>query len=129
MNKVMLIGRTCTKPVLVEYEKEQRQIKTARVLLAVEDDSKPETSDFINLRAYGKLAEVVEKYMEDSRYIAVEGKIKSKTYEKESEKKYWTEVVMTRIKFLDKKRSEEVTTVDERLIEISEAELEQLPFD
>ena len=47
-----------------------------------------------NVVAWNKTAEIIEKYLEKGNEVAIEGKLTSRSYEtKEGEKRYVTEVV------------------------------------
>lgn len=51
--------------------------------------------------AWGKLAEIIEKYVVKGKEIAVEGKLTSRSYEtKEGERRYVTEIVADEILLL-----------------------------
>jgi len=51
--------------------------------------------------AWGKTAEIIEKYVNKGKQIAVEGKLTSSSYEdKEGDKRYVTEVVISEILLL-----------------------------
>ena len=57
-----------------------------------------------NLVAWGKTAEIAEKFLDKGKEVAVEGKLTSRSYtDKEGNKKYITEVVINEILMLDKK--------------------------
>ena len=59
-----------------------------------------------NLVAWGKTAEIAEKYLEKGKEIAVEGKIVSRQYDdKEGNKKYITEIVINDLLILSSKKS------------------------
>jgi len=54
-----------------------------------------------NIVAWGKIAEIVEKYVGKGKEVALEGKLTSRSYEtKEGEKRYVTEVVVDEILLL-----------------------------
>ncbi|UOE41770.1 single-stranded DNA-binding protein [Chryseobacterium suipulveris] len=94
-NKVTLIGRTGKEVEIVKFEKGQ----IAKVTLATSDfytnalGEKVEETQWHNLVANGKTAEIFEKYVEKGREIAVEGKIVYKSYDdKDGVKRYITEI-------------------------------------
>ena len=65
MNKTILIGRS-TKDADVRYSQGDKPMAIARISLAVDKKFKQEgqpTADFINCIAFGKTAEVIEKYV------------------------------------------------------------------
>jgi len=54
-----------------------------------------------NIVAWGKIAEIVEKYVGKGKEVALDGKLTSRSYEtKEGEKRYVTEVVVDEILLL-----------------------------
>ena len=93
-NKVTLIGRTGKEVEIVNFENG----KLAKVSLATSDyyhnsaGEKVEETQWHNLVVGGKLADIMEKYVEKGKEIAVEGKIQYRTYEKDGQKHYITEI-------------------------------------
>ena len=63
-----------------------------------------------NIVAWGKIAEIVEKYVGKGKEVALEGKLTSRSYEtKEGEKRYVTEVVVDEILLLGIKGDDNAT--------------------
>lgn len=94
-NKVTLIGRTGKDVEIVKFENG----KLAKVSLATTDHytnglgEKVEETQWHNLTAGGKLADIMEKYVEKGKEIAVEGKIVYRNYEdKEGVKRFTTDI-------------------------------------
>jgi single-strand DNA-binding protein len=59
-----------------------------------------------NLVAWGKLAEIIEKYITKGSEVAVEGKLTYRTYnDKEGNKKYFTEIQVNELLMLGEKSS------------------------
>lgn len=94
-NKVTLIGHTGKEVEIINFEKG----KIAKVTLATNDyytnnlGEKVEETQWHNLVASGKLADILEKYVNKGKEIAVEGKIQYKTFEdKDGIKRYSTEI-------------------------------------
>ncbi|KIA88071.1 MULTISPECIES: single-stranded DNA-binding protein [Kaistella] len=94
-NKVTLIGRTGKDVEIVKFENG----KLAKVSLATTDHytnalgEKVEETQWHNLVVNGKLADIMEKYVEKGKEIAVEGKVVYKNYEdKEGIKRFTTEI-------------------------------------
>jgi len=53
--------------------------------------------------AWGKTAEIIEKYVTKGKEVAIEGKLTSRSYEtKEGDKRYVTEVVCNELLMLGK---------------------------
>lgn len=95
-NKATLIGRTGKEVEIVNLEKGGI---IAKVSLATSDiytnaiGEKIEETQWHSLVAYGKTAEIMQKYVEKGREIAVEGKIIYRNYDdKDGNKRYVTEI-------------------------------------
>jgi single-strand DNA-binding protein len=59
-----------------------------------------------NLVAWGKLAEIIEKYITKGSEVAVEGKLTYRTYnDKDGNKKYFTEIQVNELLMLGDKSS------------------------
>lgn len=101
MNNAVLIGRL-TKDPEMRYIPES-QTAVANFTLAVDRPfSKEKQADFIRITVFGKQAENCEKYLEKGRMVAVQGYIKTGSYEKQDGTRvYTTEVVADRVQFLD----------------------------
>ena len=61
-------------------------------------------TDWHNLVAWGKTADIIEKYITKGKEIAIEGKLSTRSYEtKEGENRYVTEVVVNELLMLGSK--------------------------
>lgn len=94
-NKVVLIGHTGKEVEVVNFEKGMK----ATVSLATNDyytnaqGEKVEETQWHTLVAYGKTAEIMQKFVTKGKEIAVEGKITYRSYDdKEGVKRYITEI-------------------------------------
>ena len=94
MNKVILIGRLTSDPVLRENETS----KQVKFTLAV--NRLKEGADFINCIAWNKTAELISKYFKKGSQLAIEGRINTGSYEKDGKKIYTTDVVVENITFI-----------------------------
>ena len=106
-NKVQLIGNLGNDPEIITLESGQ---KLAKFSLATNenykdsDGQKQTKTDWHNLIAWGKTADIVEKYITKGKEIAIGGKLTNRSYEtKEGEKRYVTEVVVNEILMLGSK--------------------------
>ena len=111
MNLVMLIGRLTRDPELKYLPNTGAAVTT--FTLAVDKQLSREkrqelaekgepTADFINIVVWGKLAENCANYLKKGRLAAVSGRLQSRSYEgKDGTKRYITEVVATRVEFLE----------------------------
>ena len=105
-NKVQLIGHVGNAPEIVTLESGR---KLAKFSIATNETYKNNKGEKItdtqwhNVIAWGKTAELVENYVPKGKEIGVEGKLTSRTYEdKEGIKRYITEVVCNELLLLGK---------------------------
>ena len=98
-NKVQLIGNLGNDPEVVSLDSGK---KLAKFSLATNENytnaqgERITNTEWHNLIAWGKTADIIEKYLTKGKEIAIEGKLTSRSYEtKEGEKRYVTEVVVS----------------------------------
>jgi len=108
-NKVQLIGNLGAKPEIRTTESGK---KLARFSLATNEDyrnakgEKVRETQWHNLIAWGKVADIAEKYLDKGSEIAMEGKLINRSYnDKEGNKKYVTEVQVNEVLMLGDKSS------------------------
>ena len=111
MNNVVLIGRLTRDPELRYLPGTGTAVTTFSLAVDRElsKDKKQEmeskgqpTADFINIVVWGKLAENCANYLKKGRLAAVKGRLQSRSYEaKDGTRRYVTEVVATRVEFLE----------------------------
>lgn len=128
MNKVFLIGRL-TKSIELKYSQAAEPIAIAAFSLAVDGIKKDEV-DFINCKAFGKTADTLDKYTTKGTKIAIEGRIKTGSYEKDGKKVYTTDVIVERFDFCESKgeTKTEAKTDDNGFMAIPDSIEEELPF-
>ena len=106
MNSVTLIGRLTRDPQ-VRYAS-QSQMAVANFTLAVDrnrnKDGQEQAADFPDIVAFGKTAEIIEKYAQKGSQIGVSGRLQTRTYEKDGRKVFVTEVVAERVELLGRKQ-------------------------
>lgn len=106
MNKVILIGRLCAEPE-VRYTRNQKPVATYR--LAVDRQVKQEgqaEADFLTCVAWNKGAEFASKYLHKGTKIAIEGQIRTRSYEdKDGKRVFATEIIVDRHEFCESKSS------------------------
>ncbi len=105
-NKVQLIGHVGNDPEIKSFEGDR---KLAQFNLATNEvhkndkGEKVEETQWHRLVAWGKTAEIIEKYVTKGKEIALEGKIVYRNYDdKNGEKKYVTEVVVSELLLMGK---------------------------
>ena len=108
-NKVQLIGNLGDNPKITTFESGK---KIANFTIATNETYKNANGEKVtdtqwhNLVAWNKTAEIIEKYLVKGNEVAIEGKLTSRSYDdKDGTKKYITEVVVNEILMLGKNKS------------------------
>ncbi len=106
-NKVQLIGNLGNSP---EIKSTQSGKKLARFSIATNEvyrntkGEKIKETTWHNLVAWGKIAEVAEKYLNKGSEVAIEGKLISRSYtDKDGTKKFISEVEVNELLMLGNK--------------------------
>ena len=96
MNKVILLGNLGKDPEIKTFDNGG---KIAKFSLATTEKWKDKTTgetkedtQWHNISVGGKLADVVQNYVKKGSSVLIEGKIKTRSWETNGEKKYITEV-------------------------------------
>lgn len=117
LNRVQLIGNLGRDP---ESKFTPTGKKVCHFSIAVSNRWKDksgelkETTEWVNIEAWGRLGEVCQEYLKKGSLIFIEGRLKTDKYESNGETKYYTKVVAQSLQFLDRKGKEEpVMAVDE----------------
>ncbi|AVR47299.1 single-stranded DNA-binding protein [Christiangramia fulva] len=110
-NKVQLIGNVGNTPEIRNLESGK---KVASFSMATNDHYRTTSGEKIqetqwhNLVAWGKTAEIIENHVGKGKEIAIDGKLSSRSYEdKEGVKRYVTEIVISEILLLGSKNLDE----------------------
>jgi single-strand DNA-binding protein len=108
-NKVILIGRLTRDPEL-KYTPSGAQV--AKFGLAVgrrsfkKDEGRKEETDFIDIVAWQKLAEICGQYLKKGRLVLIEGRIQTRRYEtQDGQKRSAFEVVAENMQMLESKKA------------------------
>ncbi len=98
-NKVQLIGNAGNDPEIKTFNEGK---KLARLVIATNESYYNDKGDKVTdtqwhaVTAWGKTAEIIEKYVTKGKELAVEGKLTHRSYDdKNGEKRYVTEVVIS----------------------------------
>lgn len=109
LNKVQLIGRLGRDP---ETRFTPSGTKVANFSVAVgrrwrgADGEVKEDTDWFNVVAWGRLAEICQEYLTKGRLVYIEGRLKTDRYEVEGETRYSTKVVARNMQMLERKPEE-----------------------
>ena len=142
INKVILVGNVGKDP---EVKYLEGGIAVAKFTLATsevyknKEGQRVESTEWHNIVMWRGLAEVAEKYVRKGKQLYIEGKIKTRTYGEENNKKYFTEILADTMTMLGTRGdgsgssahsgvSEPARMVDTPSPEISAGPSDDLPF-
>jgi single-strand DNA-binding protein len=107
VNKVILIGRLGKDPEIRNLES---GVSVANFTMATTETyrdrnsgEKKEITEWHNIVVWRGLADVASKYLHKGDLVYIEGKIRSRSYEKEGQTKYITEIVADNMTMLGSK--------------------------
>lgn len=145
LNKVFLIGRVVANPELKSTPQGQSvcrfSIATNRVWTDRTTNQKKEKTDFHNIVAWRRLAEIASQYLTKGSLVLIEGRIETRSWDDPTSgaKRYRTEIIAENLqlgpKFNSKAASsnsskeetqEEIPVIEERREE--EIDVKDIPF-
>ena len=113
VNSVTIVGRLTKDPELKALPSGQNVCNFSLATsenYTDKDGNKQESSEFHNIVVYGKQAENCAKYLLKGQMAAVEGKLATRSWDKDDVKHYRTEVVAQRVQFGPKSGGEANST-------------------
>lgn len=102
LNKVFLIGNLTRDP---ELKALPSGVKVVSVALATnrvwkdQNGAKQESVEYHNVVAFGRQAEVIAQYCKKGSSIYVEGRLQTRSWDADGQKKYRTEIVLETFQF------------------------------
>lgn len=108
INNVVLVGRLTTAP---DLRKTPSNVSSLQGTLAVNRPFKNQNgereADFINFQAWRGTAEIIAEYCGKGSLIGVIGRIQTRSYEKDGQRRYVTEVVAENVTLLESRNSQQ----------------------
>jgi single-strand DNA-binding protein len=107
MNKAILIGRTGIDPEIKTFDSGN---KIAQFTFATVDRVKNKQGEYVNettwhnIKAFGKRAETIEKYVKKGAKLSIIGKITQESWDKDGVKHYKTAILLDEFEMLDNKK-------------------------
>lgn len=102
INKAMLFGNLTRDPELRALPSGVNvcnfSIATNRVYKD-RDGKKQEQADFHNVVVFGRQADIVAQYLKKGRSVFIEGRMQTRSWEKDGQKQYRTEIIADRVQF------------------------------
>lgn len=102
LNKVLLYGNLTRDPEIRSLPSGQQVasfgLATNRSFRNKEGQQQEQT-EFHNIVAFGRTAEVMGQYLKKGRPVFIEGRIQTRSWEKDGQKNYRTEIVVDNFQF------------------------------
>lgn len=95
MNSFVGIGNLTKEP---EIRYTNNNLKVAQITIAI---NRKEEADFIDCVAFDKKADIIEQYLHKGNKVAVEGRLQTNMYEKDSKKYKSMNILINNIEFLN----------------------------
>ncbi|UXX81235.1 single-stranded DNA-binding protein [Reichenbachiella carrageenanivorans] len=105
-NNVQLIGRLGNDPELRTFDSGKRMTSFSMATNETyynNSGEKVTDTQWHNIVAWGKKAEIIDGYLKKGSEIALQGKLVNRKYEKDGVTKYITEINLNELLMLDKK--------------------------
>lgn len=105
INKVTLIGNIGNDPESKTFDNGTKAVSFSVATTErwkSKDGQKQERTEWHRIVAFGKLAEIIEQYAKKGQRVYIDGKIAYKSYEKDGQKKFITNIQANEFKILDK---------------------------
>jgi single-strand DNA-binding protein len=111
INKVMLMGNLGRDPELrfTNNQKAVANFSIATKETFTSGGEKKETTEWHKIVVWGKQAESCAAYLQKGRAVFVEGKLQTRTWDKDGVKQYTTEIVADRVHFLASQKNASAT--------------------
>lgn len=130
LNRVQLIGNVGKDP-------EGRYTNSGKLFTSMNiavnssykgsDGEKKTDTEWVNLEAWGKLAEIIQQYVKKGSPIYVEGRLKTDKFEdKNGETKYFTKVILSSMQLLGNRNTAQKNEEVESSVELPPEE--DIPF-
>ena len=118
LKKVTLIGNVGKDPEIKTFASGN---KVANITLATTERYKDrngeqkEETEWHSVQAFGKLADVVERFVHKGSLLYLDGKIRTRSYEADGRTMYRTEILADHIQMLDRRENRPALGPDEDL--------------
>lgn len=111
INLVILVGHLGADPE-VRYMPSGDAVANIRIAVSEAWKDKgsgeqKERTEWMRVVFYAKLAEIAAQYLRKGAQVYIQGKLRTRTYEKEGQTHYATEVLADKMQMLDKKPAEQ----------------------
>ncbi|MFZ6036549.1 MAG: single-stranded DNA-binding protein [Patescibacteria group bacterium] len=134
LNKAQVIGNLAVDPEIRSLPSGQSvasfRVATSHRWVDAKSKQRQESTEFLPVVAWGRLGEVVGKYLKKGDRIYLDGRIHTRNWQgKDQQKHYRTEIIMENLVMLGgaKKKSEEETNKVNDEIVVEEIDVNKVP--
>ncbi len=131
LNKALIIGNLTRDP---ELKSLPSGVKVTSFSIATnsvwkdKDGNKQESTEFHNIVVFGRQAETTAQYLKKGSNALVEGRLQTRSWEQEGQKKYRTEIVADRVQFGTRKEGGDNTQAQTSTPAQKKDELETIEY-
>jgi single-strand DNA-binding protein len=104
VNVVTLIGNLATGVELKDVPPDK---KVASFLLAVDRPGKDAGADFVSVATWNRQAETCDQFLAKGSKVAIDGRLRSRSWEEDGKRRTAIEVIANRVQFLDPRSRDE----------------------
>lgn len=120
MNEVSLIGHIVRDISLTTTKEGKKVLNNSIAVDRIYRSESGQTADFIPFTAWGKTAELLSEYCRKGDQVALTGRLQSRSYSDQGEKRYVVELIADRVYFLKTQRTresqEEISGIETRQV-------------
>lgn len=129
VNKAIIVGNLGRDPE-VKYTSGGKAIATFSVATSRKMKDGEKKTEWHNIEAWEKLAELCGQYLSKGRPVYVEGRIETETWEKDGMKKSKTKIVASDVRFLGSKEESSGEAVSEYIAPVKDktSDVSDIPF-
>jgi len=131
VNKVIIIGRLGNDPAS-KFFSDNSQVTNMSVATSTDwkdkaTGEKKSKTEWHRVVAYKKLADIASKYLKKGSKVYIEGSLQTKSWEKDGETRYTTEIIARSIQMLDRVDNNAVKEVTDS-VDKESASFDDVPF-
>lgn len=113
VNKVILIGNLGKDPEVFSFETGVKKVTFSLATTEIyrnKEGQDVEQTEWHNIVVWRSLADIAEKFLRKGSQVYIEGRIRYRTYEKDGQKKYITDIEADNINMLGARHNNENNT-------------------
>lgn len=106
INKVILVGNVGGDPEYKSLDDQGNGVVNFSLATSEtwnKNGEKQTSTEWHNCKSFGKLAVIIDEWVKKGQLLYVEGRVKTRSWEKDGIKKYTTEIVVDQMQMLGKK--------------------------